>query len=475
MELVGLVNCERCHVLNRVRRYIAEQRLLAVGDRVVVAVSGGADSVALLDLLANLAELNLSLIVAHLNHNLRAGEAEADAAFVKELAGRYGILTEIGTTDVRKLAEQRRLSLEDAGRAARYSFFAEVVSRFQANRIALGHHADDQAETVLMRLLRGAGTSGLVGMAPQTAGGKYIRPLLGVSRRELEEYLVARGLSWRTDSSNADLQFLRNRIRHELLPQLTTYNPAISARLVATAQIAAADEALLKMITDQAFDRLATLSGALVTMDIAKLRTEADGLRLRLYRRALQQVKGDLARINFRHLLEIDAALISPRPHLSLVLPDGLLIRRSYGELSFSLTAAVVEIDASYEFEVGGAGSYPLPGGGVLQVALRQVPADWAEIPPQQAFFDLERAPFPWCVRTFRPGDRLVPLGMTGRKKVKELFIDEKIPLSTRRRVPLLFANEELIWVCGIRVASGASVTGRSKAVAAVEIAGFTP
>jgi len=461
-------------VLNRVRRYIAEHRLLAVGDRVVVAVSGGADSVALLDLLANLAELKLSLVVAHLNHNLRMGEADADAAFVKELTGRYGILAEIGTTDVRKLAEERRLSLEDAGRAARYSFFAEVASRFQANRIALGHHADDQAETVLMRLLRGAGTSGLAGMTPRSAGGKCIRPLLAASRRELEEYLAERGLSWRTDSSNADPQFLRNRIRHELLPLLATYNPAISARLVATAQIAAADEALLQTVTDQAFDRLATLGEALVTMDIARLRAEPDGLRLRLYRRALQQVKGDLERINFRHLLDIDAALASPRPHLSLVLPDGLLIRRSYGELFFGLTA-VGELCASYELVVGGAGSYPLPGGGVLEVALGQAPADWAEIPPQQAFFDLDLAPFPWCVRTFRPGDRLVPLGMTGRKKVKELFIDEKIPLSTRRRVPLLFANGELIWVCGIRVANGARVTARSKTVVAVEIAGFTP
>ncbi|WP_243689383.1 tRNA lysidine(34) synthetase TilS [Geotalea toluenoxydans] len=206
-------------MLRKVNSYIRAHRLISSGDTIIVAVSGGADSVALLDVLASLRSSKLRLIVAHLNHCLRGSESDADEAFVRKLAGKYGVCFVTKAVDVLALSRESKMSLEEAGRVARYRFFKELAINCKARSVAVAHHADDQAETVLMRLIRGAGGSGLRAMTSTTAG-LIIRPLLSVTRREIESYLDKKGLGYRTDSSNADLNFLRNRIRHELIPFL---------------------------------------------------------------------------------------------------------------------------------------------------------------------------------------------------------------------------------------------------------------
>jgi tRNA(Ile)-lysidine synthase len=458
---------------NQVMKYISEQQLCDRGATVIVAVSGGADSVALLDILASLAELQLKLIVAHLNHSLRGAESDGDEAFVRELAAQYGLPCEVGRADVRELSNMHKLSLEEAGRAARYAFLHQLAAQYRAHAIALAHHADDQAETVLMRLLRGAGASGLAGIAPKTGNG-LIRPLLGITRGEIETYLQARGLAFRTDSSNADTSFLRNRVRHELLPYLATFNPAVRDRLVATAAALAADEVLLEAVTDAAFARYGKISAGEVTLCLSGLAQEPAGVRLRLYRRAIFLVKGDLARLGSRHLHDIDRLVFSANPSGSLDLPDDIRVARDYARIFFNSAQERVEHRLPETF-LAGPGEYFIPGCGRIMVEEAFFPGPAVEIPPGIAYFDAEAVPFPWLVRAFNAGDRIIPLGMTGHKKVKDIFIDMKVSLERRYRIPLLFSGDRLIWVCGLRVSAETRVTERTVRVLRAEIIDFIP
>ncbi|MRR34856.1 tRNA lysidine(34) synthetase TilS [bacterium] len=456
----------------KVARSIEEHGLFTAGDTVIAAVSGGADSVALLDILASLEYLRLKLVVAHLNHGLRGAESDGDAAFVAELARRYDLPFESETVDVREIGRVRGLSLEEAGRAARYEWFDELADKHGARRVALGHHADDQAETFLLRLLRGAGTTGLRGMRP-LAAGRYVRPLLGLSRAEIVAYLELRRISWRNDSSNGNTDFLRNRIRHECLPYLASYNPAITERLNSAAEILAADETVLENLTDQVFGRLCAQDSSDVVLNIPRARVELPGVRFRLYRRAVLVLKGDLARISGSHLKQIDDLLMSARVNGGLSLPGGLRVWRSYGTLHFSLP--VLEPGAwTGEVLIDGPGRYRLPCGGSMTVRLTSPPAGWKGVPVFRAYFDPARTPFPWAVRTFRPGDRFHPFGMKGHKKVKDFFIDAKVPAALRRNLPLLFRGEELLWVCGLRVAEAGRIRPGTREVVEVEIPDIT-
>jgi tRNA(Ile)-lysidine synthase len=334
--------------------------------------------------------------------------------------------------------------------------------------IVTAHHADDQAETVLMRLLRGAGGSGLGAMTPKRSG-EIVRPLLGVTRREIEAYLADRGLSHRTDSSNADTGLLRNRIRHELIPCLETYNPRVRERLAATATALARDEEVLEMVTDAAFRRHGREEDGAVTLDVGGCLSEPAGVRFRLYRRAILLARGSLARTNAGHLQEIDLMASAPKPQLVLSLPDGTRVAKSYGTMLFT-AAPANQLAEAEETIVTGAGLHTLPFGYRLVIEKTGRPVSWDDMPPHVACFDADVAPFPWLVRTFRAGDRIAPLGMNGNKKVKSVFIDAKVPSALRRRIPLLFCGERLLWVAGVRRSGEACLSERTRKVVRIEI-----
>lgn len=459
--------------LKKVAGAIREHGLFRCGDTVVVAVSGGADSVALLDLLVSLKELDLTLVVAHLNHCLRGPESDGDAAFVADLARRCGLPAEIGTADVRDISRQRKLSLEEAGRTARYEWLRDVAHARGADRVALGHHADDQAETFLLRLLRGSGTTGLCAMRPLTAG-LYARPLLCLTRAEILSYLEERGLSFRVDASNDDRSFLRNRIRHECLPYLASYNPAIAERLNAAAEILAADEEVLESVIDQAFDRIAARADDAVALRLPLLKEERAGVRMRLYRRSVRELKGEVAGIAVSHLKQVDELAASNRSNGAVWLPCGLWALRCYDSLAFSPHRPDLA-GGGWEIVVPHAGSYALPGGGTLTVRPAPPPEDLRAPSRHRVYFSPTANPLPWTVRTFRPGDRFRPFGMTGTKKVKDFFIDEKVPLSERRRIPLLFCEQTLLWICGYRVAEAGRASSEDRDLLEVDFTVPTP
>jgi len=454
---------------------VRSQKLFAPGETVVVAVSGGADSVCLLDVLTRLDGENLRLVVAHLNHGLRGEDSDEDERFVARLAGRYGLPFASRRVDVAALAAQEGLSLEDAGRRARYRFLTETAKAQGAAGIAVAHHRDDQAETVLIRLLRGAGGSGLSAMSALSTGaaGLLKRPLLPVCRAEIERYLTQRGLGYRNDDSNADTAILRNRIRHELIPQLRTYNPKITERLAATAEILAGDEALLQRLTDAAYLRLAGSEHNAQLLSLEPLLREPRALRLRLYRRAVSLCKGDLERIALPHLEAIDRLARAERPNARLNLPDGLLVKRRYSELLFRNREPAPA--GRWQLEVPGEGDYPLPAGGRLRVALVPRPDALDARSRSIAYLSPVTAPFPWLVRNFARGDRFRPLGMSGEQKVKELFINRKVPAGLRCRLPLVVSGGRILWVAGVMMAEDARVKDVEARVVQVEILDITP
>ncbi len=459
------MNTSFAALISRVERTVRRQRLFLPGDTLVVALSGGADSSLLLDLLFRLPDYNLNLIAAHLNHCLRGAESDADEEFCRGVASRHAIMFESRRTDVRKMAADLRLNLEDAGRRARIEFLDEIRRKYGAAAVVLAHHADDQAETVLMRLLRGSGMTGLAGMAYRNSRG-YVRPLLEITRPEIEQYLVERGLKWREDASNSDSTYLRNRIRHELLPLLEEYNPAIRRTLASTASLISDDEALLEDLTVQAFDGSSRMGEGRVVCSVTALRTFKPALRRRVLRQAFKQLTGTLAGVGLRHIDSICGLIESDRPNSRMALPQAVSAVREYDRLILKLSN---EPQHEFDFEllIMEPGFYQFPPGGSIVVELTgsaPFPVDSGT-----ACFDLDKTPFPWQVRTFRPGDRIMPFGMSGRKKVKDVFIDRKIPLSERTRIPLLFCGDDLIWIAGVCVSELCRIDNPSAATVQVK------
>ena len=434
--------------------YSVEQILrdhgLSPGDTLIVALSGGADSCALLDILANLKELQLRLIVAHLNHCLRGAESDADEEFCRDRAHHYGLPFESGRIDVGEIARTEGTNLEDAGRQARRRFLEEIRKQYHAAAIALAHHADDQAETVLMRLLRGSGSTGLSGMSFRN--GTRIRPLLNSTRLEIENYLAERQLCHREDLSNRDITFLRNRIRHELLPLLETYNPSIRTTLTTTASLLSDDDTVLGELTAELASRACRFTAESVTCDLTILLHEPAALQRRLFRHALEQLHENLKHFGFRHIQAIEKLTHSPRPNASLDLPMGTGARRSYDKLYLErFPTKPQDLIHDEVITITAPGVYHFPWGGSLTLSSQSDLPEEANFTSNTAWFDLESVPFPWCARTFRNGDRMTPLGMTGSKKVKDIFIDAKVPRSQRAKIPLIFSSSNLIWACGLR------------------------
>jgi len=446
---------------SRITASIRTKQLFRPGDRLIIGLSGGADSTALLDLLATLPAFPLRLVAAHLNHCLRGPDSDADEQFCRGLATQYGIPFESRRVDVKAAAAADSLNLEDSGRRARIAFFDELLGTWQAAAVVLAQHADDQAETLLMRLLRGSGMTGLAGM-PWRNGRGYIRPLLDVTRSEIEAYLAERRLNWREDASNLDRTFLRNRIRHELLPLLERYNPAVRKALATTAGILTDEDALLDARTRQVAEQVCCFSECAAACDIPRLKSHPPALQRRLIRLMLSRLAGNLEHVTHRHLENILKMAAAARPNLRINLPQGLVAVKEYETLVIKTLDETEQ--ESVEITIPGPGSYQLPDGSMLRIEFSPLPVDQGGS-PGTACFDGDRMPFPWQVRTFRPGDRIQPLGMNGRKKVKDIFIDEKIPLARRALTPLVFCGGELIWIVGLRTSHLARLDALSSRV----------
>ncbi|MFN2168917.1 MAG: tRNA lysidine(34) synthetase TilS, partial [Anaerolineae bacterium] len=459
--------------------YALRHDLLPAGETIVVAVSGGPDSLALLHLLVRLSqELGLRLHVAHLNHGMRGAAADEDARFVVHLSERWGLPCTVGCADVR--SEAKKSSLEEAARLARYRFLAETADAIGSAIIAVGHTSDDQAETVLMHLLRGSGVVGLRGMLPRTALTDYrlslasgprsqllVRPLLGIPRGEIERYCAEAGLQPRFDRSNEDLTFHRNRIRHELLPMLESYNPAIRRVLVHTAGVMAGDAETLQAVLDNTWRDLARpeISGE-IRIDLAGWRALGLGLQRAMLRQAIYRLRRDLRDINWEHVERAVWLAREGTTGQSATLAGGLALTIDYCDLRIGPEqpgagegAKRDVLSIGEELLLAAPGETILPGGwrAIVEPSESRPAAGAAR--SWESWLDAEWVGSHLLLRPRRPGDRFQPQGMGGHSvKLNAFMIDRKVPRSVREGWPLLEGRNGLAWVCGLRVDERAAV-----------------
>lgn len=432
-------------MLEKVAHAISEHGLIAAEERVLVAVSGGPDSIALLHLLHRLApRFSFALYAAHLDHALRPESAD-EAQFVAGFCAELGVKLTSARRAV--LPQPGRGGLEQEARRIRRLFLTEVAAELRCAHIALGHHRGDQAETFLLRLLRGSGPTGLAAMRPRR--GRFIRPLLAATREEIISYLDEQGLEYLEDPSNVDVAFTRNRIRYQLLPLLRNFNPQIDSRLGRLTRRLAREEDFWRRQIDTALPAIADHAQDGWRLSRPALQQAHPALRDRLLRRVVEEVRGDLRGIEEVHLDQL-ISLLETGPEQGEVHLPGLWAGRRYEKLWLRRVAPEPAVD--YRIEVPGPGRYALPGGTCLIVSVAKcagAESRWS------ADFDLATASFPLVVRSFSPGDRFHPAGMQGRKKIKDLFIEKRIEKEQRRRIPLILSGGEIIWVVGLRRCAG--------------------
>lgn len=465
---------------NRVLDYVRGTELLTPGDRVGVAVSGGADSVALLRILSGIREeMGLRLLVVHFDHCLRGAESDEDAKFVAELAGRYELKFVCDREDVAAAARKNKWNLEEAARRLRYAFFERLAKSGQANRIAVAHTADDQAETVLGHLIRGTGPTGLAGIYP--VAGVVVRPLLGIRRQELRDYLRAHGEPWREDSTNLDTRRLRARVRSRLVPLLEQeFSPQIVERLAELARLSWEEQDFWSEITGDRFGALVKRSGtglAIRALDlIAPMglpaaatgeksprtlhRPPAKALTERLIRRLYEDLHGSRHGLGATHVEQV-IRLAAASGGGRVELPGRIVVEKSFGQLRFALEGgkamsaggALEPPDYTYTIELTerGCTSVSVPE---LRSVFHLKVVDWTgterETRDGRSALSTALLRMPLILRNWRPGDAYRPRGRRQIHKLKEMFAEERVPVRDRAGWPVLEGAGQVLWARGM-------------------------
>ena len=483
--------------LETVISYIERHHLLPESGEIIVGVSGGADSLCLLHLLHRLCGPGkrypgLRLRVAHLNHKLRGEAGTRDAAAVAHIAGAWGLPVTVGEIDVPALARQERRSLEDAARAARYRFLHEVA---QGQLIAIAHHADDQVETLLLHWLRGAGLAGMVGMLPKQQD--IIRPLLEVSHAETVAYCQQHRIVPMEDASNTDPHFLRNRIRHELLPLLESLNPGIRDTLLRAAGVMSVDACWIEEQVDACWPGVVIAEHAnSIQLSLNELLVLPLSIQRHLLRRVTARLCAGQSPLELRHYMLIEDLLHKKNSgeRLALDLPHQLLVVREADQVVFErLQTAIPKQPLSAQEENSVAllpnpGRTPVPGTSWLAVA-ETLPAEllqearsalsredwsavWQLLPPTShtVYVDADVVGSSLQVRVRRPGDRIRPLGMMHEKKVQDVLVDKHIARADRSRIPLFLCASHSVWLAGICLDDRVRLTHRTRRILRLSI-----
>ncbi len=439
-------------MIERVKKTIERFGMVERGDHILVAVSGGMDSVSLLHVLMALRErLELKLTVCHLNHSLRGEESLRDEEFVRKMAGELGLPCEVKKEDINSIAREREGSLQEVARAVRYAFFEEVAQRVVAEKLALGHTSDDNAETVLMRFIRGSSVTGLRGIPP--VRGRYIRPLIETERREVEEFIRNKGISYVEDSSNLKTDYLRNRIRRELVPFIeASYNPNLRETLNRTASVMTRDDDYLSSQAERLRGDVVVERGeGMVTLDGVRLAALPDALMMRLFIIETAQLHEYSVDIMSLHLTSMVGLVRGGTPNATLNLPKGLRLVREYDRIVLTIAGSDIPIEFEGDLKIPGVTRIAEVGLRLETSIIDELPSSLKNDDRRTAYFDYDALTLPIVIRGFNPGDRLTPLGLTGHKKVKDLFIDMKVPKAKRYRTPLLISGDHIIWIAGLR------------------------
>ena len=459
--------------------------MLSFNDRVLIGVSGGPDSATLLNVLLSLKKrYNLLFFIAHLDHMLRGEESDKDVNFVKNLAQELSLPCEVKSCNLIKIARKEHLTLEEAARKYRYKFYSETARKFKTNKIALGHNADDQVETVLMRFLRGSGLEGLMGIPP--VRGKIIRPLIECSREEIEKYCKENKIEHRVDSSNKEVVYFRNKIRLELLPLLSEgYNINIKDIMLRLRSIISEVSVYLNQETELLFKEVTRReSPETVIIDLKKFSSLPLALKRRIIRKSIEVVKGNLYSISFRHNNEILKLTEYQLGEKEICLPDDIRAKKIYNKIIIYKKRIsknqIDEIPTTWEYNILIPGKTEIKS---LDIEVEIKILDSVDIKSSLyfnrkkskgkflEFIDYNKVKLPLKLRNRRSGDKFYPLKMKGLKKVKDFFIDNKIPKSHRDLIPILVDNEDqIVWIMGMRLDDRVKINSDTKKVLCIKI-----
>jgi tRNA(Ile)-lysidine synthase len=469
----------------RVNSALQDECRLDLHRPVLVGVSGGPDSVCLAH---SLWRSGYPLVIAHFNHMLRP-EANAEADFVKKLAGKLGAKLAVKSEDVSFYAGSHGLSIEEAARLLRYRFLFSEARQHEAQAVAIGHTADDQIETLLMHMLRGAGLSGLTGMAIRTLPNPWsqeialVRPLLTVWREEVEAYNREQGLSAVQDHSNWDLRYQRNRIRHELIPYLERYNPGIRQLLWQTADLLREDQRVLDLAIETAWRMCLREKGrGYLALDTLKLKEQPLGLKRQILRRAIHELLPGLQNIDYAAIRRAVEALNQPVNGALIDLSAGLMLKIEADRLWIAFSEADLPLCDWPQLLVGEQilpipGTLSLANGWQLSARLMglQTSLEYEQIlnnpDPNQAWINSGSLSHPLKVRSRLPGDRFRPLGLGGHSiKLSDFMINVKIPSRARRLWPLVVSGEEILWLPGFRLAHAFGLQGETQQIVHLQL-----
>jgi tRNA(Ile)-lysidine synthase len=458
-------------LLDSTRNTLKRYGMIEPGSGVVCGVSGGPDSTAMLNILDQLkSEFDCSLTVAHLDHALRS-ESSREADFVRKMAEGLDVRVVIKRVDVQALARDQGVSIEEAGRNARYSFFEEVRISEDANRIATAHHKDDELETFFLRILRGSSLTGLGGIHPVRKN--IIRPLIKADRERILDFLKQENIPYLTDPTNqradADRSFVRNRI----VPVIKERFPDFAEPRARTIDLVREEESILERITHDLYSRTVTFGSEDLEMQIVGL-AQADRVLLsRVILTALYRASGPDYRWTSTHVKAILNLVLGSNPSARLDLPRGLTVQRKYDRIVFLRESA--EESQFESISVRGPGIVDLPHVGMrIKFIIRSREPRPSGFPDgiHSALFDADELSFPLELRSPRPGDRFSPWGLHGTRKLKKILIDYKIPVSERKTLPILVSGEEILWIPGIRRGSAAPVRKGTDRVLEVVLVG---
>ncbi len=470
---------------------LQKEELIKPGETVILGLSGGPDSVCLLDLFAKIkGDWQLRIISAHLNHGLRGQDADEDESFCREQSQLAGVEFQSRKTDIASYAFSHKLSLEEAGRLARYHYFLELAEEFKAKSVTVAHHADDWAETVLMRLIRGAGPDGLAGMTysrPLVFEGEpfpdpsiqVIRPLLNISRKQILDYLQEKSLLSRTDATNSDTAYLRNRIRHQLIPLLEKdYNPNIRETLCRTADIISREEEYWDSLLDEFFGENppAQREDGALTYPRQALNQQPLSLRRRLVRQLIEMAQGHLKGLGFEAVEDIIQLLGSSSAPSALDLPGELRVERDPDSLVLlPKTTPQPKGIISYELKVPGTlqanyfkKTFQAQRLDATPELLERILS--GNVSPNEVYLDADKLSFPLCLRGWQDGDKMIPLGMPGHKKLHDIFINKKIPKWKRPLIPILHDSDKILWISSTLPSDEGKVTKNTKKILQVSV-----
>ena len=457
-------------LINKVLDTIKRNDMFCYNERVLVGVSGGCDSVALLHVLANI-PYALDIRVVHINHMLRGKDADLDEQCVKDHCAEMGIPFTSVRIDVESVAKSTKTSVEEAGRNVRYEVFFEQAHIQGCSKIAVAHHKDDQAETVLMRLMRGSGLKGLTGIPDirEDKRAAIIRPFIEVSRREIEDYCDKERLETRTDESNFDSKYLRNKVRNELIPLLgKEYNPSIVDALVRTQSLLKEDDDYLEKVARCEYDRCKQLD----YFDISILK----GLHMSILTRVLMEAYREFigkSDYSYAEIMSIVELLRSGKMGASVDLQGGYIAIISYEGLSIEKRSGIEYEEKEITFDERISW-----GEGIISMETKEcnfpcepnakmisgyLDMDASQMVKEWVVFDVDKLTFPLKVRQKAPGDRIRPFGMNETKLLSDVFVDEKISKNTRRGTPVIESNSEILWICGVKSSNVARVTADTK------------